>query len=153
MPEIVFPVKLSKKFYREARKAFPDEEYAILLGKKTREGFRIDYLYFPTERLNDRSPDFVNVDQNWFETAQEMANTLNLEVLGDIHSHCYAADEDGFGAGTDPSEADWEWAEAMKTISGGKYRLLGIVRVLKKGNKLSCRTRFWPAVDLPTIVK
>ncbi len=150
MIKVLFPPKLSQKFYKVARSAFPNEEYAILLGKKTPEGFQIDHLYFPSERLNDLSPDYVNVQPNWFETAQEMAGMLKLEVLGDIHSHCY--EEIDSHAGTDPSEADWEYAEQKRILSGGKYRLMGIVRVLKKGDKLSCRTRFWPAVDLPVIV-
>ena len=151
MVTVKFPTKLSKKFYQKAKTAFPNEEYAILLGKKTPTGFRVDHLYFPTERLNDQHPEHVNAKMNWFETAQEMANTLNLEVLGDMHSHCYY-EIDGF-AGTDPSEADWEWAESLKLISGGKYRLLGIVRLLEKGGKTRCATRFWPAVDLPVIIK
>ena len=152
MPKVVFPAALSRKLYTRAKKAFPVEEYDILIGKRTRNDFRVDFLYFPVDRLNGSTPDYVKTDVNWFETAQEMANTLNLEVLGDIHSHCYIVEEDGT-AGTDPSEADWEWAESMKQVSGGKYKLLGIVRVLKKKGKMSCRTRFWPAVDLPVIVK
>lgn len=152
MAKVFFPDRLSRQFYRRAKKIFPNEEYAILIGKKVPEGLEVHHLYFPTERLNDLSPDHVNTKVNWFETAQEMANTLNLEVLGDVHSHCYVVEEDGM-AGTDPSEADWEWAQAMRYVSGGKYRLLGVVRILKKGGKVSCRTRFWPAVDLPVIVK
>lgn len=154
MPKVVFPAKLSSKLYKRAKKAFPNEEYAILIGKRLKnKDFEVVFLYFPTERLNDQHPEHVNVDQNWFETAHEMALTFGLEVLGDIHSHCYDVYEEGGNPGTDPSEADWEWAEEMKNISGGKYRLLGIVRVLKKGDKVSCRARFWPAMDLPIIIK
>ena len=151
MVKVTFPFKLSSKFHKAAKLLFPNEEYAILLGRETAEGFCIDHLYFPTERLNSQSPDYVKVRPNWFETAQEMAEMLELEVIGDIHSHCY--EEIDSTAGTDPSEADWEYAESQRLESAGIYRLMGIVRVLKKGDKLSCRTRFWPAIDIPVIVR
>lgn len=152
MTQVKFPKKLAAEFYRNARKAFPNEEFAVLLGKKKGTVFLIEDLYFPPERLNVQSPDFVPVQQNWFNEAYQIAKENNLIILGDIHSHCYEMDEPG-SPGTDPSEADWEYAEYMKQATGDRYRLMGIVRVLKRGGKLTCRSRFWPAIDLPVTVR
>lgn len=151
MIKVSFPRKLSAKIYRKAKKAFPNEEYAILLGNFRGQRFFVKELYFPPERLNVMSPDFVPVQPEWFTEAHKYARSKNLYILGDIHSHCYEMSEPGF-PGTDPSEADWEYAEYMKKATGNKYRLMGIVRVLKREDKYMCRSRFWPAVNLPVTV-
>lgn len=154
MATVQFPTRLSKDFYSRAKVAYPNEEYAILLGRPRHGGnFRIEKLYFPTSRLNDQSPDRVDVQPGWFDTASEMAITDGMEVLGDIHSHCYDTVDEG-AADTTPSEADWKWAEAMSTVTAGKYRIMGIVRVQKSstGTK-TCHNRFWPAIELYRTIK
>ena len=151
MTKVKFPKNLAASFYRQAKKVYPNEEFAILLAKKKGTLFLIEDLYYPPERLNVLSPDFVPVQHEWFREAEKIARGKNLHIVGDIHSHCYS-EEDADYAGTDPSEADWEYAEYMKRSTGDKYALMGIVRVLKKGDKLACKSRFWPALDLPVIV-
>lgn len=152
MVQVLFPTHLSRELYTKCRTAFPNEEYAILLGTQNGDDFEIDELYFPPERLSNMSPDRVNTKMSWFEDAYKLAQGLGLEVLGEIHSHCYDTSIEGY-PGVDPSETDWDRSHILREITGGKFRLMGIVRVLKKGGKLSCRSRFWPAVDLPVIVK
>lgn len=151
MTSVKFPKNLAASFYRKARKTYPNEEFAILLAKKKGTLFLIEDLYYPPERLNDRSPDYVPVRPEWFQAADKVAKERGLSVIGDIHSHCYS-EPDADYAGTDPSEDDWEYAEYMKTSTENKYALMGIVRVLKVGDKLSCKTRFWPALDIPVII-
>jgi len=156
MTKVKYPSNLSAEFYKCSKTAWPNEEYAILLGKVLKTGdLEISRLYFPSDRIATQNPDNVLVKRNWFETAHEMAETLGLVLLGDIHSHCYdiPKGEEGPMPGSDPSEADWEWAFGMKHLTGGKYRVFGIVRVMRKDGRTGCRTRFWPAVDLPKIVK
>ena len=153
MATVQFPTQLSKDFYSRAKIAFPNEEYAICLGRSLIGGnFRIEKLYFPTARLNDQSPDRVDVQPGWFETAAEMAVTDGMEVIGDIHSHCYEAIDEG-GADTTPSKDDWKWAEAMSTVTFGKYRIMGIVRVQKSREKVICSNQFWPAIELFKTIK
>ena len=105
MLSVTFPTRLSRQLYSKCRAAFPNEEYAVLLGTHSGQEYEIEELYFP-----------------------------------------------GAG-GLDPSEADWGRANQMKAATKGRFRLMGIVRVLKKGEKLGCRCRFWPAVDLPVTLK
>jgi proteasome lid subunit RPN8/RPN11 len=151
MTKVKFPKNLAASFYRKAKKVYPNEEFAILLAKKKGTLFLIEDLYYPPERLNDRSPDYVPVHPDWFKGAEIAARERGLTIVGDIHSHCYS-EEDSDHAGTDPSEDDWEYAEYMKTSTQNKYQLMGIVRILNRGDKLYCQTRFWPAIDLPVTV-
>ena len=152
MIPVTFPTRLSRQLYQKCREAFPCEEYAVLLGSVDGKGFEIEELYFPPERLRRLSPDTVHVKPSWLEDAHRLATGLGLEVIGEIHSHCYDVETEGAG-GLDPSEADWDRASQLLAATRGRFRLMGIVRVLKKGEKLSCRSRFWPAVDLPVTIK
>ncbi len=152
MGHVTFPQRLSRLFYKKSRIAFPNEEYAILLGTEEESGFSIEDLYFPPERLLHASPDRVIRHFTWFEAAQKIADLQGLEVLGDIHSHCYDfAECDDIGPY--PSEQDWDGGQILRNLTLGEYRLIGIVRVLKKGDRMACRSRFWPAIDLPITVK
>jgi hypothetical protein len=152
MLSVTFPTRLSRQLYSKCRAAFPNEEYAVLLGTHSGQEYEIEELYFPPERLKRMSPDAVYVKDSWLNDAHRLAQGLGLEVLGEIHSHCYDVELEGAG-GLDPSEADWDRANQMKAATKGRFRLMGIVRVLKKGEKLGCRCRFWPAVDLPVTLK
>jgi hypothetical protein len=152
MSHVLFPRALSRVLYRKCREAFPNEEYAILLGTKGKDGFEIEDLYFPPQRLLDMRPDRVNTKMSWFNDALNLAQLEGLEIIGEIHSHCYDVETEGY-PGLDPSEDDWDRGAALRHITGGQFALMGIVRVLRKAGKLSCRSRFWPAVDLPVTIK
>lgn len=152
MPIVVFPPHLRKKLYRKCREAWPNEEYAILLGRTKGENFIIEDLYFPPDRLKTLNPDCVHASIDWFDEADAFCGPRQ-QILGDIHSHCYVHCPDSPAPGLDPSESDWEWAFGMRHATGGDYRLLGIVRVLSREGKIGASSRFWPAVDLPVSTK
>lgn len=151
MSQVLFPARLSRDLYRKCRTAFPNEEYAILLGTEDRGYFEIDELYFPPARLDNMLPNKVKAKSSWFADANRLAQHLGLEVLGEIHSHCYEKTENY--PGLEPSEDDWDRGDALLVLTGGEFRLMGIVRVLREGSKLACRTRFWPAICLPVTIK
>ena len=152
MVNVSFPRRISRRFYEKCRAAYPCEEYAILLGTITKSEIEIEDLYFPPERLKNLHPDYVDAKPAWLEDAHRLASGIGLEVVGEIHSHCYNA-ADGPYPGLDPSEADWDRGAALRLATAGRYRLMGIVRVLKRGPKYHCRTRFWPAIDLPVTIR
>ncbi len=152
MAHVIFPRRLSRLLYEKCRAAFPNEEYAILLGTKHKGGFEIEDLYFPPARLLDLRPDRVNAKMVWFDEAHKIAQLSGIDVVGEIHSHCYDTEIEDY-PGLDPSEDDWDRASALHHATRGQFALMGIVRVLKKGGRLSCRSRFWPAVDLPVTIK
>jgi len=152
MSRVIFPERLSRLFYKKCRAVFPTEEYAILLGTQDGDEFSIEDLYFPPERLLTSTAEQIVRNFSWFETATKLANLQGYEVLGDIHSHCYDfAEYDDIGPY--PSEQDWDGGKILRNLTFGEYRLIGIVRVLKKGDRLACRSRFWPAIDPPVTVK
>lgn len=136
MAQVLFPSRLSRQLYKNCRRIFPNEEYAILLGSQDGDETEIEELYFPPDRLENLSPDFVFAKMSWFVDAGKLADALGLEILGEIHSHCYD-EADGPAPGTEPSELDWDRGHALLNLTGGGFRLMGIVRVLKKGEKLT----------------
>jgi proteasome lid subunit RPN8/RPN11 len=148
--KVLVPPAVTREFYRRARAAYPNEIYGILLGTESTTEFRVSQIYYPPEQNLRPSPDLINVDYSWFTRAAAVATGLDLEILGDIHSHCYDEHLD-FLPGLDPSESDWDWQNQIRRDTAGRYRLMGIVRCLKKKDgRLDCATRFWPAVELPT---
>ena len=148
MPVVRVPPAVTRELYRRCRKVYPCELYGILLGVETVDGFEVRDIYYPPEQNDRPSPDIVHVDYSWFTRAAAVATGLNVEILGDIHSHCYDAETE-FRPGLDPSESDWDWQNRIRRDTKGRYRLMGIVRCLKKGRRIDCATRFWPAVELP----
>ncbi len=151
MKLVLVPPSVTREFYRRARRAFPIEIYGILIGGMSEDGktARIVDIYYPPEQYDRPSPDAVHVEYSWFTPAAAVAEGLGLEILGDIHSHCYD-EELEFEPGLDPSEDDWDWQNRIRRDTGGQYQFMGIVRVLKKKDRrLHCSTRFWPAVELP----
>lgn len=148
MKVVLVPPAVTRELYRRARHIFPCEVYGILLGRETDDRVEVLAIYYPPEQKDRPSPDFVNANYSWFKPAHTLAAGLGVEILGDIHSHCY---DESLEVGSDlsPSESDWHWQNQIRHDTGGRYRYMGIVRVLKKGTKLTCSTRFWPAVELP----
>lgn len=144
------PRRLWNSLRIAARDAFPNEEFAILLGKRLKnKDYQIKYLFFPPNRSDTEDPVYVNTQNIWYEAAEKLAKQFKLEVLGDIHTHCYDSSKVVGVPGAHPSEIDWIGAESLRLQTGGKYRLMGIVRVLKKGKRMLCTVRFWPAISLP----
>jgi len=131
---VAIPAHLVSRFRRRAKRTFPREAYAILLGSRVPQQITIEDLYFPTQSEIESTPEFVRVSEGAWVAARLTADWQGLEVVGDLHSHCYK----GKGPVTDcaPSQTDLERFERAY-VQG----IMSITRL--PGGKLRTRCRFW----------
>lgn len=135
------PKALEEHFKKSAKAAFPNEEYAILIGHKSGpETFEVIDLYYPADRQRFCSPHHVKVQAKWFKEARKEARSRGYRLIGDIHSHPY----DNEPADASPSECDWDNAEYPKYWTNGAQIITGICMVIKKPTRWYSRVRFWP---------
>ncbi len=142
----IVEVKASRRavdqFKTAARKCFPNETYAMLIGHEHPKGADIHYVWFPESVIS--SPAQILVDSAWIIEAEEWAREEHdMVVVGDIHSHPYKYTERPIGGGLpdhSQSEADIDvWPEWKK--------INGICRVVEfESGILRCSVRFWPPI-------
>lgn len=150
-----FPRRLAEKFKSEAKKHFKTEEYAILLGEVDPDGtVNIEDIYMPEDRLAASDHTTVPVTGRWFQDAQKLADAQGLHIVGDIHSHCFSAEDYAVGVvpSHEPSESDWASAYTINQHFARTYTVFGICRVYAKDTKKRATMRFWP-VQAPITTK
>jgi len=131
---VAIPVHLVSRFRRRAKRAFPREAYAILLGSREARQVTVEDLYFPTHSEIESTPEFVRVSEGAWAAARLTANWQGLDVVGDLHSHCYKGNRPVIDCA--PSQIDLERFERAY-IQG----IMSITRL--PGGKLRTRCRFW----------
>lgn len=126
---------LEDQFKREAKLVFPNECYAIMLGHVKGGEKVVDWLLFPDVTCNHSTPDYVNIREEWWRHAFDVAKLKEMVVLGDIHSHCY---ENVTGTrDCSPSEADWDRFD--------RNYVMGICTITKPPNsdRMRASIRYW----------
>lgn len=131
--------KLLSSFKSEAKKAYPSETYAILIGRRKGGNFYITNVFYPENVQEHCTEHQVNVKGWWWQRAQELADAANEQVLGDIHSHPF---DHTLAADHAPSEADW------CRLEPGWIHAICVVMKQKSG-RLRATTKFWPSIDVP----
>ena len=136
---ITFPPSLKRNFSANAKKAFPNEIYALCLGRKYKQHVKISALFYPDNvKLTDDGAG-LDIDISVFPLAAQIAKKDNLVLCGSIHSHPWTEDFPVVDA--TPSEVDWD---------GGKEHpscvMHGICAVTEFDGKLHTRYRFWPII-------
>lgn len=149
MPTAVLdiPRRFERLIKREAKRAFPREWYAILLGTAAGDHFTVDDLYVPPDLPRFSTPSRVNIQACWYVDAKERGEEERLEIIGDVHSHPYRYQETG-GAiqGRVQGEIDLEGQAGWARIAG-----ICTVQEVKRGRGMVLRAslRFWgPSVAL-----
>jgi hypothetical protein len=148
METVIFPKKLRNKFVRAAKKSFPVEEFCLLLGQKHPDGtFRINDLYFPPDRGDFSTPDSVNSPAYWYKDAAKHAFKNGDILLGDLHSHCYDLDTDGYVEDAIPSLADLERISIIQEHCAHYYAIFGILSVTKSNGRTGVTLNMFPALS------
>ena len=136
--------RLTEDFKKKAKKSFPNEAYAYLLGHNDGEKIIVDSLFYPTDVDSFCSPGAVDVQHDWWYEAKREAKRLDLTIIGDIHSHPYK--KNAKNTDTSPSETDWDG------LVGGHIMAICVIKQLNNGH-LRARTKFWgpmPQVKVKT---
>lgn len=133
---VTYPRRLLDQFKREAKRIFPKEAYAVLLGKRNGDSVRVTHFYIPDnqERLStERDVPYANA---WLQEARLMAIQEGLDTLGDLHSHPATSE---WEQDTAPSAQDWDRSLQIKSAIHG----ICSIRRYPSGRMIA-RTRFWP---------
>ena len=126
--------RLTEEFKKKAKKSFPNEAYAYLLGHHEGEKIIVDSLFYPTDADLFCGPNFVTVQPEWWGEAKKEAKRTDTKIIGDIHSHPYK--KHAKNTDTSPSETDWEG------LVDGHIMAICVIKQLQNGH-LRARTRFW----------
>lgn len=136
--------RLIEDFKKKAKKSFPNEAYAYLLGHTEGEKIIVDSLFYPTNVDSFCSAAAVDVQNKWWYEAKREAKRTDLTIVGDIHSHPYK--KHAKHTDTSPSETDWDG------LVGGHIMAICVIKQLQNGH-LRARTKFWgpmPQVKVKT---
>ena len=142
--QVNFPLSLRRRFSRRAKAAFPVETLAVMIGQ--RKGCQIDVLdlLFPEPASADENT--VSVNHTWYDILNCGYQREGLQVIGDLHSHCYAHPI----IDAAPSETDWEQVNGLPS----SCTLHAVCAITQKENgKRRARFRFWPRIPLPKVSK
>jgi len=125
--------RLLDYFKRYAKRAYPLEAYAIVIGRMNGETARVTQLYIPDDQAEYATRTRIRVPDGWWAQAHRLA--LNgEEILGDIHSH---PEKSKFEQDASPSEADYDRHNAA---------LQGVCSIRKyPSGRMLARIKFWPA--------
>ena len=138
------PRRLIEGFKREAKRVFPKETYALLIGfdEESPAGRRVSIteIYYPEDAERFCTTQRANWQDAWLVDAAEHAKDVGAELVGDIHSHPW-------------TRAEWQAIDGIpgRQMSEDDYdkfkwnRIAGICRVYEtRTGKLRASVRFWP---------
>lgn len=141
--QLAVPEKLVREFKAKAKELFPREKYALVLGELGDQAqLKVAEFYYPRLKSNARN---VFLEPEVLAEANEYAKEHDMQVLGDIHSHCYDSEFVSHG-GTDRarSEADHYYAPL--------FIVQGICVVTKYPKVVRASVKWWgPAIPVETV--
>lgn len=148
VPQELKPLNISirrgaeKEFKDLAKRAFPKETFAYLLGHYFENKAFIDEIFAPPDVNNFTTKDAVHVQDHWLSLAKKEAKAQELNVIGEIHSHPYEYFPGGTSilrAGRILSEADFDRKP---------FGINGIcVVVEQKSKRLLASCRYYPPIN------
>lgn len=103
-----------------------------MLGTYDGKSYVVDRLVWPDLLADNANEDTVFVRPEWWSNAAETAKAHGLQVIGDIHSHCYGQPVDDHA----PSQSDWDRLD-REFIQG-----ICVVTETKAGKKRAS-LKFW----------
>jgi proteasome lid subunit RPN8/RPN11 len=143
-------VKCRKEIYEgfkvAAIAAFPVEKYGVLLGKRSGRRVWIKDIWIPDSQEKWASECALLADAvrtpSWRQEAEAIADSEGLQVVGDIHSHCWRVRK-VHERGREPSETDWRNAPVPW--------VLGICTVSKSRTKVWSSVAFWDSFPMAEV--
>ena len=134
------PSRIERRWHAEARRQWPLEAFAYLLGHRDAWGYAIEDIWIPSNSHAEASEYGIYTPRRWLHEAYRIADEEGLRVIGDVHSHPRRyRDYAGSLAEATPSEGDYDtgWAG-----------LCGITNASEQRNgRIRCRTRFYAPIS------
>lgn len=129
-----------KKFLDFVKNSYPNECCGFLIGTETKAKTTVDYIYIPEDQEKQSTEDYINITQDWWDEAVELAENHDFKLLGFIHSHPDYKE-------TSMSEGDLALTDLFKQELDVFEPIMGIVAVWKVGKKrkyLKTKVGLWP---------
>ena len=140
MLRLIVPAEVEREFKAAAKKAFPAETFAYVLGRMIGDTVEIAELWWPDEdELEEACNTWrVNVAPHWIVEAAEAGKEQGLIPLGDLHSHPY----EGKDLITDRAQSEADIDRVSRMVIGG---ICTVQRRQRKGKSyLRAGIRWWP---------
>ncbi len=129
--------RLLNHFRREAKRAFPKEAFAVLIGTVRGDVVEVTQIYIPDHQRDAATPHKITVSNSWVDQARSLAKLSGEIVLGDIHSHTPTCARSRWREDGAPSQGDWkvatDYIHAICTVY--KYT----------SGRMVSRVSFWPS--------
>lgn len=87
--KVEVPRSVARQFRELSKRQFPKEAFAVLIGRSAGTIVEVEELWIPDDLDEHTSTLEVRVQLDWWKDANKAAKELGLEIVGDIHSHCY----------------------------------------------------------------
>lgn len=140
-----FPRSLAEKFVRRARAIFPVEYFVYLLGRETQKGWTVHEVVWPEDGdlIQDPGGNYVAPRAQFVDRTWTIAKALGLDLIGDLHSHCYYVEEMAHSDAV-PSLKDFErW---VGKPSNHPLKIFGICELRTVGDgRIRRKITFWRA--------
>lgn len=141
---IIYSRRLLDHFRREAKRIFPKEAFAVLLGRSSENSVKITELFIPDNQERYCTEVGIPYANVWLRRAWDIAEQTHLDVLGELHSH---PEKSSYKHDTTPSRNDWARAGRVSIVHG--------VCSLRKypTGRMVARVEFWPTLpDIREII-
>ena len=125
---VAIPRNLLQAFRRVAKRVWPREAYAILLGTHDAGQYIIGDIHFPLGWQDDAREDGSQISAAWWDEAARIAEVQDVSVLGDIHSHPHEkprVETDCALSQQDQARFDEDWLQGIMTVTkcpSGSFR-------------------------------
>lgn len=129
--------KFAERFVREAKKVFPLEHYAYLLGSKGRgHEWVVREVVWPEPGELRQEPEgrWVCPTNAYYNRALERSSDTGWELIGDLHSHCFEVEHE---FNTVPSWQDFtRWTPQS-------FKVFGVCALHRGPVKIKRKITFW----------
>lgn len=124
---VKIPKSLVRRIRQEAKAAFPNECYAVLLGHWTPPLVEVADIWVPPDVQS--GPKHVSLRPEWIVEAKDYAREIGYELVGDMHSHTFTRQDalNGVVYDTSPSAND------LKAYRWDRLQMIVLVRETRSG--------------------
>lgn len=126
------------KFRKFLKTMYPKEGCGFLIGVELVRFTIVDKIYIPTDQVPFATKASIDVQDEWWDEAEDLAKESNLTVVGFIHSHPEYQD-------TSMSEMDLAMTDYVKIqLNEVENPIMGVVGIYKAKNRMMTRVGLWP---------
>jgi proteasome lid subunit RPN8/RPN11 len=139
---ITYSRRILDSFRKEAKRLFPLEAFAVLLGNIDGDSIDISGIFIPEDQERRCTTTGISSKNcnTWFARGGILAEVFGLTAIAEIHSH---PENSGFSYDTSPSDTDWERVQQLEN----RLHAIFSIRRYPTGRTIS-RIKIWPVLPV-----